>query len=170
MSKSISFNYNNAEFFVPNDSEFISNICRYLPENSAPDLLLALASHRSTQVQCAVASRDDLSVEAIRVLISGGNRQVRRTLVYADAFKSVAQTDMLLEWCEADEEFAAQVARQVMDFENADPEELFAALSTHSDPDVRRELAQTWQLPKSLRKKLFDDSDFGVARAAKNSR
>jgi hypothetical protein len=169
MNNIFSININSNNFSLPNDAEFITGICSCLPEHSAPVLLVALASHHSSMVRCTIASRSDLPVEAVECLIAGGNRQVRRTLVHNDVFKTSANTDLLIEWCADDAEFAAAAASQITEFENADTEQLFAVLSEHADPDVRRELARAWNLPKSKRKKFLNDADFGVARIASES-
>lgn len=169
MNYDFSFFIVDEKFTIPNDSEFIAGICSSLPEQSAPELLVALAAHNSSMVQCAIASRSDLPVEAIKVLIASGNKQVRRALIYSESFKVSADTDLLIEWCLDDAEFAASAARQIMEFDNADTNQLFEVLSEHVDPDVRRELARAWNLPKSKRKKLLNDIDFGVARAASDN-
>jgi hypothetical protein len=161
---SISLDYKNSPF--GNDAEFVTSICSSIPEGTASDFLVALATHNSTQVQCALASRSDLPTAAIEALVDGGKMAVRRTLVHSKSFKVWATTDLLIEWCHADEEFAASLARQIMEFGNADTAELFALLSGHPDPDVRRQLAQAWRLPKPFRKQLLNDSDMGVIRTA----
>ena len=169
MKHNFSIFISGAQFTIPNDSEFIAGICSSLPDQSAPELLVALAAHNSSMVQCAIASRSDLPSEALEILIANGNKQVRRALICSESFKVSVNTDLLIEWCSDDAEFAASTARQIMEFENADSDQLFEVLSEHVDPDVRRELARAWNLPKSKRKKLLNDIDFGVARAASDN-
>ncbi|WP_146107643.1 hypothetical protein [Porphyrobacter sp. HT-58-2] len=145
MTTTISISFDSESFIVGNDAEFLSAVCSSIPEGTAPELLVALAAHNSTQVQCALASRSDLPSAALEALANAGKMAVRRTLVHSEPFRAWATTDLLIEWCLADEEFAAPLARQIMEFENADTAELFALLSVHPDPDVRRELAQAWR-------------------------
>lgn len=163
---SIQIKIDGADTDISNDPELIAAICSALPENAYPDVVVALAHHHSVDVQCAVASRSDLPAAAVEALVMGQSKQVRRRLIDCAMFHSIAKTETLLEWCSADEEMAADTARRIMYFENADTKELFAALSSHQDPSVRRALAEAWNLPKSYLKLLATDTDAGVVRAA----
>lgn len=166
MYNQIYLTLNGSQFSIPNDAEFIASIWTSLPEFRSSELLVELAAHSSSAVQCAIASRRDVPAKATEILMSCDNKQVRRNLVYNDRFKVAATTDVIIAWCAEDAEFAAIAARQIMEFENADTDQLFEIFSQHIDPDVRRELAQAWQLPKHMRRRLINDSDFGVARSA----
>lgn len=155
-----------SETDITNDSEALAALCSSLPEKAYPEMITALADHHSADVQCAIASRSDLSEAAVEALVKSQSKQVRRRLVDCTTFHSTAKTELLLEWCSVDEELAADIARRIMYFENADTRQLFAALSSHRDPSVRRALAETWNLPKSYLKLLVSDSDVSVARTA----
>ena len=167
MKNDMTINYNECHFRLPSDTELLAAICSSLPEGTAPELLVALADHRSTQVLTALASRSDLPEAAVEAIAKSGNITVRRTLAYSDVFKAWASTELLIEWCAVDEEFARAVAERLMDFEAANTQTLFDVLAAHVDPDVRKGLAEAWQLPKQLRKKLVDDQDVTVSRVAK---
>ena len=166
MNTNIMITFGDAKFEVSNDASFVESICSALPEVGADDLIVALAGHSSTQVRCALARRDALPIKALLTLAESGNLTVRRSLVYSDAFRAWANTDLLIAWSQIDEKFARLVAEDVSAFDVAETEALFRALAVHDDPDVRKALAEDWNLPIKLLKQLLDDADSGVRWAA----
>lgn len=169
MSNNITIKFNDVEFNAGDNASFIADICDQLPEEGAESLLIALAGHASSRVSCSIARRDKLPTQALIILAESKNLAVRRELVRSEAFRAWATTDLLVEWSQADEEFARSLAESLAYFDAADTELVFKALSAHDDPDVRRGLADSYNLPKRLWRLLLEDPDMGVQHAAENS-
>lgn len=168
MTYSMTIKFQDVEFCL-NEASLIESICYSLPEKGADDIIVALAEHPSSKVQSVLARRDAIPVEALMILAKSEKITVRRSLASSSSFRSWANTELLIEWSSVDEEFARLVGDSISDYESADLNELFAALVAHPDPDVRLALADTYGLPKGMRKKLLDDADNGVRLAAERS-
>lgn len=170
MSNNISIKYNDVEYSGGDNALLIANICVQIPrDEGAESLLIALAEHPSTKVRCLLAERDNLPLEAVMSLAETGNIEVRRALFESDAFRAWANTDLLLNWHEVDDQFALLLAQDLVAFKAADTEAIFKVLARHNDPDIRRALADSWLLPKELKELLFDDVDVSVRMTAELS-
>ena len=169
MSNNITIKFNDVEYNAGDNASFIADICETLPEEGADSLLVALAGHSSSRVGCSIARRDKLPIEALITLAESKNLSVRRELIRSDAFRAWATTDLLVEWSQVDEEFARCLAESLGYFDAADTEVVFKTLAAHDDTDVRRGLAESYNLPKRLWRLLLDDVDMGVRNAAENS-
>jgi hypothetical protein len=124
-----------------------------------------LASHPSSQVRVALASKVAISAEAIHQLAQDPSSLVLEALLYnpsPQAELSVLELAGIFSRSSAAAEIAAY---RVDDFQ--DPGTLSELLSNHPDPAVRLALVQNSTLCKALRSKLVQDPDPLVAQAAK---
>jgi len=112
---------------------------------------------------------DHLDEATIELLCHDPCIEVRRILSTHALFRKWANTDILLTLAAADIECARNIAHHLRDYTGADVNLLAAELSRHTDPDIRRVLANCCSTPKKILRQLLWDRDPGIRASARST-
>ena len=126
-----------------------------------------LAQHPSARVRQGLTSKKDLSKEVFDILSVDTDRSVLYGLLVSDCMQKYATQELLVKYIKIDVEFAEKIAGSIMEFEQADKEELTKILIAHQDPTVAFSLAENYGLQKKVHKLLLKHPDPRVAKEAK---
>ena len=138
-----------------------------MPSNQ--ELIYYIANSKSFEVRKDVAYREKINVATLELLVQDTSIDVRRALCSQQAFSDWATTEIILDYANSDVECAKIIAGKLNDYSNADVSMIAKALLDHPDPEVRNVLANGWNIPKQILKKLLSDEDPGVRATAQNS-
>jgi hypothetical protein len=135
-------------------------------ENQA--VFAKMALHPSSRVRVEVAYKSEISSETAAMLSQDKSVEVLRCIARNTSFvKTATQADVDRLISIGDSEICKNLVGQAGDFDNAEASKIFEALAASVDPDVRLAVAENWSAPKKVLKKLLNDSDPDVRRAAK---
>jgi hypothetical protein len=129
-------------------------------------VLSALARHPSSAVRACVASRRNLTDEAVASLIECSDKDVGRELPRSEAFKRCVTTDQLLKLIDSDVGTAVAIAAESDAFDLVNYPLVVDHLVAHPDPAVRMSLIDANQTPRNILNKLLNDVDREVSSAA----
>mgnify|MGYP006276999887 CR=1 FL=1 len=152
---------------IPLGFQALSVLIQALPED--PDLSVFYfeqASHPSSSVRAAIASKSHLSPQTIHRLAQDPSSAVLEALLYNPSVHRYLNSTELAGMMSRSVRAAELIAHSV--FSLQDPETLIQLLISHSDPEVRFALASSIQTPSVL-EALLEDEDSGVVNAAKRS-
>jgi hypothetical protein len=132
------------------------------------ELFDKMSHHESYRVRRYVANKQNISSDVALALSKDKNIEVVRYIVSNSAFKKnaeLADIEQLISRGDAD--VCQNIVREASEFEHVEASKLFDMLSASPDPEVRLTVADTWSAPKKVLKKLLNDPDSDVKRAAK---
>ena len=148
--------------------EDVSSIISALQDNESNQKIFeAGAIHSASSVREQVASKDNLSESAVKVLVQDKAINVLRNLVRSQKFKETADQKTLEELIDRDPEVAQSIAGDLDSFSEADQNALAQKLASHVDLTVLNALAGSYNTPKKILKTLSGHSDPYIASQAK---
>jgi hypothetical protein len=153
------------------DANQIENLVAYMDdtEENIP-IFDALSRYPAYAVRASVATKDNLTDEAVAFLAKDTQIDVLRRLVGSAKFREVIDEETVLEMITRDVEVAESVAHLVGDLKMVRNDTLSNALVVHPEPRVRRALAGNGSAPKRVIKRLTIDEDRGVRTMALSMR
>jgi hypothetical protein len=155
-------------FTAPLSYEALANIISNYPDHDdSNDFFLLAAKHPACIVRENIAYKDHLSAEVVEILAKDRSVPVLRHLVRSSAFREQATYEQLEKFINLDIEIAQSIANNVELFQEADIVKLANLLAAHEDPSVAASLADNYNAPKKILKKLLTHPDPYVANAAK---
>lgn len=129
-----------------------------IPENQA--IFDALIDHPASHVRQRLATKDHLSERAVLSLANDTDVDVLRNLVDSSAFREFATTEIMVRLIGLnDGDMARSIAVRIEEYSSCDRKILIEALVANPDPSIRFALAQNSSMPKSVHKRLLEDSD-----------
>lgn len=149
-------------------ADALADLFRSVPDSPEMSWLFDLAArHPAMKVRAAVARRENLSPDTVRLLANDVCAEIRRQLVSSSALKRHADTQMALRLAASDPTIAEELAEYLHDFTFCNVARVEAELADHPDPSVRLFLAQNGQVSARTLKLLALDDDPGVAESAR---
>ena len=149
--------------------EDVSSIISALQDNESNQKIFeAGAIHSASNVREQVASKDNLSEAAVKILVKDKAINVLRNLVRSQKFKETADQKTLEEFIDRDPEVAQSIAGDLDSFSEADQNALAQKLASHADLTVLNALAGSYNTPKKILKTLSGHSDPYIASQAKD--
>ena len=150
-------------------STLLGLLCQ-LPEDTETEELFGYLAHcASSEIRGEVASMDNLTEETVVQLSQDASTDVRRRLCGRTPFKEWATTKILLEYVYNDIDCAKTIAQNLIEYSNADVDEVATVLCNHPDPCIREAVASGWGTPKKFLKLLSSDTDASVRISAMQS-
>ena len=155
------------------DSEALAALVGALPYSKCEDefvsLLGYLAQSSSSEVRKAVAENNAINEDILELLAKDKAVDVRRSVSYCDEFKTWASTEIVIDYIQSDIECAKSIAGDLGSFTEVDTNTIADMLCNHTDPGVRKALADSYSAPKKILKQLLTDTEHSVRCAARDS-
>jgi hypothetical protein len=143
-----------------------SIVDNYPDKKTSRGFFAKLAKFPSYKVRSAVAAKDQLDEETVNFLANCTEKEILSSLLRSDSARACLTTKQLVGFIEKDAELASEIVDRLDSFKTADSDELATMMMTHSDSAVRYSLANAYETPKAILRKLAKDTDPDVARAA----
>ena len=155
------------------DSGALAELVRELPYRKCEDefvnLLGYLAQSSSSEVRKNVAENNAINEDILELLAKDKAVDVRRSISYCDEFKTWASTEIVIDYIQSDIECAKSIAGALGDFTEVETNTIADVLCNHSDPGVRKALADSYSAPKKILKQLLADPEHSIRCAAGES-
>ena len=150
-------------------AESVENLVGSLSESEEyKDFYRVLAAHPSSGVRSAIASKDKIDAETVRLLSQDPVPNVRLGVLVGEAGRAHLTEAQLTSLAEGDLVCAETIAGNLGAFQ-LESDNLAQLLAKHTDPKVRQCLASNYNVPKRLLKQLLRDPDPQVRRSAQSS-
>lgn len=155
------------------DSEALAALVGALPYRKCEDefvsLLGYLAQSSSSEVRKTVAENNAVNEDILELLAKDKAVDVRRSISDCDEFRTWATTEIVIDYIQSDIECAKSIALFLGNFTQVDTNTIADLLRNHSDPGVRKALADSFSVPKKILKQLLTDPEHSVRCAARES-
>ncbi len=150
--------------------ESLSTLIGSMPDESELSKFYELvATHPSSSVRENIAYKDNLNLETIQMLAEDKSINVLRNLVRSQSFRENATEEMLERMMKIDPELAQSIAGYIDSYEMCNTSKIIDLLLEISDPCIAGALANNYNSPKNILKKLSKHSDPYIANQAKKN-
>ena len=152
-----------------NEISYALNDCK-----KAKDIFHELAQSPSTETRSNIASKGNLHRKTVRLLLSDSQIDVMRAIITKGKFTSqMGKEDIDRFINTGDPEILTGLVNNMVDlteeYEVCEKDWLCEKLYQQTDPSIRYELAENDETPKFILKKLIEDSDMNVSKAAQDT-
>ena len=155
------------------DSDALAALVGALPYRKCEDEFVGLlgyfAQSPSSEVRKAVAENNAINEDILELLAKDKAVDVRRSVSDCDEFKTWASTEVVIDYIQSDIDCAKSIAGDLGSFTEVDTNTIADMLCNHSDPGVRKALADSYSAPKKILKQLLMDPEHSVRCAAKEA-
>ena len=134
-------------------------------------MFVALAKHPSSSVRQAVAYKDKINPETAMALSNDSDLEVVRTIARNEIFKKIASEQVLKRLLEiGDRILSDTIATNLKYYENCDYDPIVEIILASKDPAIRLSIAENYDTPKRVLKKMANDPDPDVRNATTRER
>ena len=152
-----------------NEISYALNDCK-----KAKDIFHELAQSPSTETRSNITSKENLHRKTVRLLLSDSQIDVIRAIIIRGKFISqMGKEDIDRFINTGDPEILTGLVKNMVDlteeYEVCEKDWLCEKLYQQTDPSVRYELAENDEIPVFILKKLIEDSDMNVSKAAQDT-
>lgn len=128
-----------------------------------------MALSNIASIRADIAYKENISEETAKLLLADRDNAVLENIVSNKVVQSVATNEDIEHIITyASQSTLKGFVSYIAHFENIDTGEIYAKLLAQNNPDITLSIAESYDTPKRILKKLAKDSDVDIAKAAKN--
>lgn len=127
------------------------------------------ATHPASTVRENVSYKDNLSKATVNTLANDSSVNVLRNLTRSQSFRENATEEMLTRMMAIDPEVAQSIAGYIDSYEDCNTSKIVELLLALADPCVAGALANNYNSPKNILKKLSQHPDPYISNQAKKN-
>lgn len=158
-------------FEVQVGEQFLQNLVDAIPDTKDySDLFLVLAKSTNPYVRRDVAYKENINTETAEILLADKEPTVLERIVEKEVARSVIKPERLKEILGfAGIDTVVSIINNIAEYEEMDVDELADLIMAQENPALTLLLAESWNTPKKILKKLAKSKDIDISTAAKNS-
>jgi len=150
---------------------FQQSLVECIPDSPAYEILFsALAKADNAEIRSGVADKENITDETAKVLLNDTDPRVLDRILNNGIAKSIVTTDHLKNIMRiGGNDVIKTIISNISEYDEADMEEVVNLILKMNSPGLNLALAENYQTPKRILKKLLKSDDPDIQNAARRS-